>query len=109
MDTAVSQTEGNLKADSEAWSRLVALYEQGAISASLAGAPCETFSAARHLNPPQDAECLKWPRPLRSSDRLFGLSGLTIKELKQCRQGTAFSLQTIYVGTQHLINGGTVR
>ena len=108
MDTAVSLTGGNLQADSEAWAKLVELYELGAISATLAGAPCETFSAARHLRPPEasDGDGHRWPRPLRSADRLFGLPGLTMKELKQCMQGTAFSLQTLFVAALHLIHGG---
>ena len=70
MDTAVSEEYGNLQVDKCSWKKLVELYEHGAISASLAGAPCETFSAARHLPPPDHADAThKWPRPLRSAAR----------------------------------------
>eukprot|EP00435_Cladocopium_sp_Y103_P055564 s1033_g18.t1 len=106
MDTAVSCTYGNLNVESVSWSKLIQLYSQGAISATLAGAPCETYSAARHLPPPEGTSGLSWPRPLRSSGRLFGLPFLTNKELQQCRQGTSFSLQTLYVAALHLAHGG---
>ena len=37
---------------------------------------------------------------------MFGLAGLTPKELRQCRQGTEFSLQALYVAAFHLTQGG---
>lgn len=106
MDTAVSQAYGNLHVKAISWQKLVALYESGAVSATLAGAPCETFSAARHLPPPEQNEHRSWPRPLRSASRLFGLAMLTVKELRQCRQGTEFSLQTLFIAVLHLATGG---
>eukprot|EP00435_Cladocopium_sp_Y103_P032829 s972_g8.t1 len=105
LDTAVSSECGNLCADTISWTRLTELYSQGAISASLSGAPCETYSAARHLVP-STLDTRRWPRPLRSAARLFGLSGLTMRELRQCKQGTAFSLQTLLVAAYHLVYGG---
>lgn len=106
MDTAVSQAYGNLHVKATSWQKLVTLYECGAIAATLAGAPCETFSAARHLPPPEHIEYARWPRPLRSASRLFGLAMLTAKELRQCRQGTEFSLQTLFIAVLHLASGG---
>ena len=106
MDTAVSQEYGNLSVEKCSWGKLVELYEAGVVSATLAGAPCETFSAARHLPPPDTGGARCWPRPLRSAARLFGLAQLTIKELGQCRQGSAFSLQTLYTAALHLAHGG---
>eukprot|EP00435_Cladocopium_sp_Y103_P032523 s3226_g8.t1 len=106
MDTAVSQTYGNLHVDALSWSQLMLLYQQGAVSATLAGAPCETFSAARHLLPPDGIDGSKWPRPLRSCARLFGLSQLKWKEMRQCRQGTSFSLQTLFIAALHIVFGG---
>jgi len=106
MDTAVSQEYGNLQVEATSWKKLIRLYENGAISATLAGAPCETFSAARHLPPPETFSGGRWPRPLRSSERLFGLAFLSGRELRQCRQGTAFSLQTLFIAVLHLATGG---
>eukprot|EP00435_Cladocopium_sp_Y103_P070634 s65_g35.t1 len=106
MDTAVSETYGNLCVNALSWAHLIELYQQGAISATLAGAPCETYSAARHLPAPEGIDGSRWPRPLRSHARLWGLAHLTWKELRQCRQGTSFSLQTLYIAALHVAFGG---
>ena len=106
MDTAVSLAYGNLQVETTSWKKLVYLYERGAVAATLAGSPCETFSAARHLPPPTSDGIHRWPRPLRSAARLFGLAQLTRKELRQCRQGTSFALQTLFVAALHLVHGG---
>lgn len=109
MDTAVSPYLGNLESQSESWSQLARLYEQGHVAASICGAPCETFSAARHVPPPEDlteADKRRWPRPLRSFAQLFGLCGLRPKELRQCKQGSAFMLQAVMVCIWHVLFGG---
>lgn len=54
MDTAVSSHYGDLTKNSVSWKCLVQLYERGMVAATLCGAPCETFSAARHVPPPDD-------------------------------------------------------
>ena len=48
LDTAVSIFYGNLQMKHCTWKHLTALYRAGRISATICGAPCETFSAARH-------------------------------------------------------------
>ena len=109
MDTAVSPYYGDLTASSVSWQKLAHLYEQGLVAATVCGAPCETFSAARHVPPPDDLpdkEKLRWPRPLRTFARLFGLDGLRPKELRQCRQGSAFMFQAFMACTWHLVLGG---
>ena len=109
MDTAVSAFYGDLSSQSHSWSQLEKLYQAGYVAATICGSPCETFSAARHVPPPEDLESAaknKWPRPLRSFARLFGLAGLRPKELRQCRQGTAFMLQAVMVCVWHLTRGG---
>ena len=109
MDTAVSPYYGDLTTTATSWNRLVQLYEAGRISATICGAPCETFSAARHAPPPvelSEQDKKKWPRPLRTFARLFGLEGLRPKELRQCKQGTAFMMQGVMVCIWHLIYGG---
>ena len=77
------------------------LCEKGHVAATICGAPCETFSAARHVAPPADlseAEKHRWPRPLRSFAQLFGLSDL--------RPGSAFMLQATMVCIWHVVFGG---
>lgn len=109
MDTAVSPFYGNLMETSPSWKKLVQLYEQGLIAATICGAPCETFSAARHVPPPADLaahERRRWPRPLRSFAQLFGLAGLRPRELRQCRQGSAFMMQAVMACIWHLLYGG---
>jgi hypothetical protein len=109
MDTAVSPYYGDLTASSVSWQQLAHLYEQGFVAATVCGAPCETFSAARHVPPPDDLpdkEKLRWPRPLRTFARLFGLDGLRPKELRQCRQGSAFMFQAFMACIWHLVLGG---
>lgn len=109
MDTAVSSHYGDLTANSVSWQRLEYLYEHGLVAATICGSPCETFSAARHVPPPEhlpEEVRSRWPRPIRSFARLFGLPGLRPKELRQCRQGTAFMLQATMACIWHLTRGG---
>ena len=109
MDTAVSSFYGDLASHSTSWRQLEKLYDQGLVAATICGSPCETFSAARHAPPPEDLPDdvkKRWPRPLRTFERLFGLDGLRAKELRQCRQGSAFMLQAVMVCIWHLNRGG---
>ena len=73
------------------------LLRSGAITGALTGSPCETYSAARHHPPPPDWEGARWPRPLRSHNRLFGLEKLTNREMRQLHQGTIFFMQVVEV------------
>ena len=75
------------------------------MAGTLAGTPCETFSEALHQPPPQNSQT-KWPRPLRSFDRLLGLEGLSVRELEQLRAGSCFFLQGAVTFAYHLICGG---
>ena len=110
LDTANSETFGNLHIMSTTWSQLLLLYKEGRIAATIAGAPCETWSAARHrpLDPVQadQAEGPIGPRPLRSAERIFGLAGLTLRELRQLSQGTHFYLQTTITIAWTICTGG---
>eukprot|EP00438_Fugacium_kawagutii_P036235 Skav234092 [mRNA] locus=scaffold212:184947:194573:- [translate_table: standard] len=109
MDTAVSLHYGNLDASSPSWRMVRRLYDAGWVSATLSGAPCETFSEARHMAPPSDIDpnqAAKWPRPLRSAADLFGLEGLTHKELRQVRQGSAFFMQNVETMLMSYVKGG---
>ena len=106
LDTAVSVHYGNLQQKSISWQRLSQLYRSGQIAATLAGPPCETWSAARN-NPLDPAQPDKGPRPLRSCSRPWGLEGLKHAELRQCQQGSEFAIQTMFAIACHLIFGGS--
>ena len=94
LDTAVAPTLGNLDPRGVTWGHLQTLYEQGLVAATISGHPCETFSAARWHQPPDELRHKRWPRPLRTTARFFGLDHRTMKELFQTRLGTVFFLQT---------------
>ena len=110
LDTANSEVMGNLHVASATWSQLTRLYRDGRTAATIAGAPCETWSAARHhsLVTSDDPEPCKssGPRPLRSAERIFCLQGLTMRELRQLSQGTQFYLQTTITIAWAICTGG---
>ena len=109
LDTAICKTHGNLASSSVTWSRLLVLLEKGAISAGLAGPPCETYSAARYYEPSDEEKQdeRKWPRPLRDSASPWGLGGLSSRELRQLSVGSSFALQTLVVLAWLLVQGGS--
>eukprot|EP00435_Cladocopium_sp_Y103_P030094 s1574_g7.t1 len=104
MDTAVDPEFGDLSMTSATWSRLLACYQSGRVAGTLCGPPCETFSEARYTPPPEGTR--SWPRPLRSFEHLFGLVGLTLRELRQVRCGSMFFLQCIMILAFHMQHGG---
>lgn len=102
-DTAVSTYYGNLDHRSDAWRGLCRVYEAGWVACTLLGTPCETFSEARFQEPPPGQ---RWPRPLRSDSRIYGLPGLTNRELRQVSVGSCFYLQGLQVLAYHIVTGG---
>ena len=107
LDTAVSSYYGNLCMESCSWKRILQLFEEGVISGAIAGSPCETFSAARNQPTPIPGLPLpRWPRPLRTARRPYGLAGLTGREYGQLKQGSAFFLQTTLLAVWQLVHGG---
>ena len=106
LDTAVSSHYGNLHNESVSWQHFLTLLRSGAITGALTGSPCETYSAARHHPPPPDWEGARWPRPLRSHDRLFGLEKLSNREMRQLHQGTMFFMQVVEVLVWMMALGG---
>ena len=104
LDTANSIHYGNLEHKSVSWSQLQRLYARGHVAASICGSPCETFTEARFQAPPEGApHPERWPR---SAARLFGLDGLSHRELRQLRTGSAFFLQVMQVLSRHVTMGG---
>lgn len=65
------------------------------MAATLAGSPCDIFSEARWwpLVAADGAE-LRGHRPLRTSAGPRGLDGLSLQEMRQLCQGSAFALQS---------------
>ena len=106
LDTAVSTDFGNLALEAESWQVLTQIYSAGAVAATLLGSPCETFSEARFTIPDDLPSGARWPRPLRSAHRLFGLEGLTPRELRQCHLGGNFFQQGALVLSHHMQSGG---
>ena len=107
MDTAVSAEFGDLTVGKEPWQRLQALYEAGVVVATLVGAPCETWSEARNMPPPEDEPFPeRWPRPLRTAAQPWGKHNLSMRELKQLQVGTALHLSTLWLILHHIIKGG---
>ena len=108
-DTAVSLHYGNLQDGHEPWENILRLCSQGRVTAALCGPPCETFTEARYYQPTdeeREAALRPWPRPLRSFEELFGLCGLTAKEIRQVGMGSAFFLQCMQVLAWLLIQQG---
>lgn len=105
MDTAVSPFWGDLHRSSSSWRTLARCYQAGLVAGTLTGSPCETFSEARFTEPPEGLGW-RWPRPLRSASLLYGLPGLTMRELGQVQLGSNFFLQGLEVLGHHLAEGG---
>ena len=108
LDVAIDENIGNLEARSTTWAKVETLLGEGKIAGALSGAPCNTWSEARHNPPPQEQPQpeRRWPRPLRSEEAPWGLPGLTKRGMEALAMGTRFSLQTLYVMVMLLINGG---
>ena len=85
-----------------AFDALLAAAQLGAFALSLGGPPCETWSAARHLELP-DA---KGPRPLRSCAAAWGLPNLTMREIKQLQMGSRLMLHQLRVDAEVVLRGG---
>ena len=60
LDTADSLWCGDLRYEGTTWTKLIELYSNGHVAATISGSPCETFSAAR-AQPPRE-ELAGWHR-----------------------------------------------
>ena len=81
------------------------IVDAGLVAGTLSGPPCETWSAARHLQPPVDSK-IRWPRPLRSEALPWGLELLTFKELQHLATGSALMLSNIEIELKVVLNDG---
>lgn len=105
-DTAVDGQWGNLGPGAN-FQVILKLALQGLFAGSLAGPPCETWSAARYEQlVAEDGAVKQGPRPLRSFDSPWGVLGLSMKELHQVCMGSALLLHTWLVEAGIVVNGG---
>ena len=102
VDTAINEEMGNL-AKSANFELVLKLAQKGLFALCISGPPCETWSAARHL----EIEGAKYaPRPLRSNVRPWGLSGLSMRELHQLEMGSHLMLNNLLLETTVVLAGG---
>ena len=102
VDTAIHDRCGNL-ASGKNYELLWHLACQGLFALCISGPPCETWSAARHLL----LEGAKFaPRPLRSSERPWGLDGRSLRELCQLTTGSELMINHLQLETAVVLNGG---
>ena len=104
LDTAVGGTHCDLL-NGPGLESLHRIAQAGVVAGNLAGPPCETWSAARHLQPPPDTH-ERWPRPLRSAQRAWGLEYLTQRELCQLATGSALMLSNLKIEITVVLHGG---
>ena len=98
-DTAVDPEYGNLISTGSSWKNIEELLRTG----------CMTCTEARHWIPDDPTvDTSRWPRPLRSAERPWGLADLLPKELRQLGFGSNFSLQTLWVMACLLRSGGVM-
>ena len=101
LDTAVHPTLGNLATGPNV-ARARRLAEQGLIAGVLTGPPCETWSAARHI----ELDDKKGPRPLRSAELPWSLTSRTGKEMNQTSMGTQLLTNSWTIETAVVTHGG---
>ena len=69
----------------------MSLIARGLIRAVICGPSCETWSIARYRTlHSESGKVIKGPRPLRSIDESYGISGLTSAEYQQMEVGNGF-------------------
>lgn len=108
VDTAIDRCSGDLLA--EGFQMAESLAAKGLIALTLTGPPCETWSEARFLEILNDAGEPCGPKPLRSASRLWGLRGLSAREVKQLQTGTQLMMRSHRIEfATALAGGGTLQ
>eukprot|EP00913_Durusdinium_trenchii_P022192 g20852.t1 len=102
LDTPVDDHYGNL--DGSNWRIVLEFLRLGVTALGLTGPPCETFSAARYLPPPDGMR--RPPRPLRSAKALWGIPDRIARELRQLAMGTRLLMHSQQAETMICLNGG---
>ena len=102
IDTAIDINLGNLD-DGATFDAIFSLALHGCVALGLSGPPCETWSAARHLELPDQR---RGPRPLRSCSNLWGVPFRTMRELLQVWTGNRLMLNALLLECCIAIFGG---
>jgi hypothetical protein len=89
------------------WGFLLQIGRAGRILGLLQGPPCEPWTAARH-HQQFDAEgnALRGPRPLRTTEELWGIALLSCRELAQVYTGNVLLLKGLLLAVVVALNGG---
>ena len=103
MDTAIDGTLGNMMSG-PSFNHAVHLAHARAFGLGLTGPPCETWTAARHLQ--CDELHGRGPRPLRSCLDAWGLAGLSLHELQQLSTGSHLMLHSMLLEILIGLGGG---
>ena len=104
LDTAVHETDCDL-AHGDSAAHILRLCECRMVALVLSGPPCETWTAARHLAPPEGHRG-RWPRPLRSRALPWGIRGRTARELRQAQTGSELMLRSMMIELCAVLQGG---
>jgi hypothetical protein len=103
MDTAIDHQLGNLL-EGASLDHAISLARGHAFALGLTGPPCETWTAARHIQ--CDELHGRGPRPLRSCQQAWGLPGLTMRELCQLGTGSSLMLHSLLLEVLIALAGG---
>ena len=107
LDVAVHEELGDLHPDSRNWDKVAYALTQGWVAAIVAGSPCNTYSEARNFKP-EGVDTTYWPRPIRSAEAPWGLTGLRGREMKHLLLGGSFALQTLWTAGVAVTTGGVM-
>eukprot|EP00435_Cladocopium_sp_Y103_P060951 s84_g22.t1 len=100
VDTAIHPELGNLDRGPY-FAMMLKIIRKGFFAAGLTGPPCETFSAARHVQLPGP----KQPRPLRSSEWPWLIPYRTGRELYQTMIGTRLLFHSLISEAALVLSG----
>ena len=89
------------------WDWLLMIARAGRLHGLLLGPPCETWSAARFVEELDNA-CRRLPRPLRLTSAIWGLCGLSSRELLQLSVGNILLLRGLWLAVAVAMNRGAV-
>eukprot|EP00435_Cladocopium_sp_Y103_P060638 s572_g22.t1 len=101
VDTAVHRERGNLDRGI-VFTTLLRIIRKKFFASGLTGPPCETFSAARHIELPGE----RHPRPLRSAQHPWLLARRSGREFYQTLIGTRLLLHSVIAETELVLAGG---
>ena len=89
------------------WGFLMQIGRAGRILGLLQGPPCETWTAARHHQQFDiDGNAVRGPRPLRTTDDLWGIALLSCRELAQVYTGNVLLLKGLLLAVVVALHGG---